>query len=513
MTLVALWNEAVEARSLLLFVFIVLTTAAVHRYAPEDKRRVRTALLFFLVHVALLPWATVARVEGTTDQHVQVRLVMWLFEALAGIGLGTTLGFQILLPRVGIRTPRILRDVVGATIFAVLAFVLLSRAGVEVTGLIATSAVVTGVIGLSLQDTIGNLIGGLMLQSDRSIQVGDWIRFGDAIGRVVDIHWRYTAIETRDWETLVIPNGQLTKTAVLVYGQRKGAPRQHRRRLDFFVDARVAPTEVQQAAEAAVQGARISRVCDEPAPHCLLMEHRADGTLRYQFRYWLGDIDIDDPVDSEVRVRIDFALRRLGVVPSLAGHRLIVAQEPEVDAAKATREAAARDRVIAHNGLFATLPDEDRARLASGLVCVPYTRGEIIARQGTPGDGLVLIESGRVSVRLTVPGTQSDREVTQLEDGDFFGELSLMTGELRQASIIALSDVRAWRLDRRIFHEIVRRRPALAEDVSSILARRRTELEALREGLDEEAAAHRMRDTKEHFVDRIRSFFGLDEVS
>jgi len=243
------------------------------------------------------------------------------------------------------------------------------------------------------------------------------------------------------------------------------------------------------------------------------MEHRADGTLRYPFRYWLGDIDIDDPVDSEVRVRIDFALRRLGVVPSLAGHRLIVAQEPEVDAAKATREAAARDRVIAHNGLFATLPDEDRARLASGLVCVPYTRGEIIARQGTPGDGLVLIESGRVSVRLTVPGTQSDREVTQLEDGDFFGELSLMTGELRQASIIALSDVRAWRLDRRIFHEIVRRRPALAEDVSSILARRRTALEALREGLDEEAAAHRMRDTKEHFVDRIRSFFGLDEVS
>jgi CRP-like cAMP-binding protein len=73
--------------------------------------------------------------------------------------------------------------------------------------------------------------------------------------------------------------------------------------------------------------------------------------------------------------------------------------------------------------------------------------------------------------------------------------------------------VRAWRLDRRIFHEIVRRRPALAEDVSSILARRRTALEALREGLDEEAAAHRMRDTKEHFVDRIRSFFGLDEVS
>jgi CRP-like cAMP-binding protein len=201
------------------------------------------------------------------------------------------------------------------------------------------------------------------------------------------------------------------------------------------------------------------------------------------------------------------------VVPSLAGHRLIIAQEPEVDAAKATRDAAARDRVIAHNGLFATLPDEDRARLASGLVCVPYTRGEIIARQGTPGDGLVLIESGRVSVRLTVPGTQSDREVTQLEDGDFFGELSLMTGELRQASIIALSDVRAWRLDRRIFHEIVRRRPALAEDVSSILARRRTALEALREGLDEEAAAHRMRDTKEHFVDRIRSFFGLDEVS
>lgn len=511
MTFTALWQEAVEARSLLLFAFLILTTAAVHRFAPADKTRVRTALLFFLVHCALLPWATLVRLEGTDDRHIQVRLVMWFFEALAGIGLGITLVFQVLLPRVGLTPPRILRDVVGAVLLCIAGFLLLSRAGVEVAGLIATSAVVTGVIGLSLQDTLGNLIGGLMLQSDRSIQVGDWIRFGDAVGRVVDIHWRYTAIETRDWETLVIPNGQIAKTAILVYGKRVGAPRQHRRRLDFFVDARIAPTEVQRVTEAAIRGARMARVCAEPAPHCLYMEHRSDGTIRYQFRYWLGDIDVDDPIDSDVRVRVDFALRRLGAVPTILAQRLIVARETDLDAARLAHEHEDRTRVIENNGLFATLPDEDRRRLAEGLVFVPFTTGEVIARQGTPGDGLMLLERGRVSVRLTVPGGSAEREVAQLEDGDFFGELSLMTGEPRQASIVAVTDVRAWRLDRRVFHDVMRRRPALAEDVGSILARRRTELEAIREGLDDEAAASRMRDTKEHFVDRIRSFFGLDE--
>ncbi len=84
---------------------------------------------------------------------------------------------------------------------------LLSHHGVNLSGIIATSAVPTTVIGFSLQDTLGNVIGGVSLQAERSIAVGDWVRIGDIEGRVRETRWRQTSIESRDWDTVVIPNG------------------------------------------------------------------------------------------------------------------------------------------------------------------------------------------------------------------------------------------------------------------------------------------------------------------
>src|SRR5690606_10443581 len=108
----------------------------------------------------------------------------------------------------------------------------------------ATSAVLTAVIGLSLQDTLGNLLGGLALQLDSSIQVGDWVKLGDVSGRVSEIRWRYTAIETRNWETVVVPNSIVMRSQVTVLGRRRGSPLQWRRWVHFQVDFRTPPNDV-----------------------------------------------------------------------------------------------------------------------------------------------------------------------------------------------------------------------------------------------------------------------------
>ena len=136
-------------------------------------------------------------------------------------------------------------------------FSLASRAGFNVSGLIATSAVLTAVIGLALKDTLGNVIGGLSLQTDRSIHLGDWIKVGDVEGRVVDIRWRYTAVETRNGETLIVPNGVLTTEKVMVLGRRQGAPLQWRRWVHFNVDLRQSPPEVVRVVTEAIVHAPI----------------------------------------------------------------------------------------------------------------------------------------------------------------------------------------------------------------------------------------------------------------
>src|SRR5262249_38071107 len=133
----------------------------------------------------------------------------------------------------------------------------------------------TAVIGLSFQDTLGNIVGGLAVQLDNTLRVGDWIKLGDTQGRVVEIRWRYTAIETRNWETAIIPNSQLVKGQVLVLGRRSGQPVQWRRWVYFEVDLSAAPTEVIAAIESALQGTPIDNVATEPRPQCVLVEFQA----------------------------------------------------------------------------------------------------------------------------------------------------------------------------------------------------------------------------------------------
>ncbi|HET9315432.1 MAG TPA: mechanosensitive ion channel domain-containing protein, partial [Vicinamibacteria bacterium] len=186
---------------------VLALAAKVLRVPPV--RVLRGPALLFAIHLALAIAAAALGLFGSAAQG-GVRLLAQMMAAVCAIKTAQELVFSLLLPRVGVRGSRILSDVVTAGASIVVVFALASRAGFNVSGLIATSAVLTAVIGLALRDTLGNVIGGLSLQTDRSIHLGDWIRVGEVEGRVVDIRWRYTAVETRNGETLIVPNGVLT---------------------------------------------------------------------------------------------------------------------------------------------------------------------------------------------------------------------------------------------------------------------------------------------------------------
>src|SRR5262249_5033754 len=152
------------------------------------------------------------------------------------------------------------------------------------------------------------------------------VKVGDVRGRVAEIRWRYTAIETRNWETVIVPNGVLMKGQVVVEGRRSGQPVQLRRWLYFNVDFRYAPTDVIAAVNEAITAAPIERVAIHPSPNCVLMD-LAESWGRYAVRYWLTDLAVDDPTDSAVRARIYFALKRAGIPLSMPAHAVFVTEE------------------------------------------------------------------------------------------------------------------------------------------------------------------------------------------
>jgi small-conductance mechanosensitive channel len=500
----AFQGEALTAFSPWLLLGLVVAFLATRR-APQPPR-FRAVTFFFVLH--LLGLVTVAALVSTNSEQVDAfRLPTWMAGAVVGVAMMATLLFNVLLPRLHLPTPLILRDVIVAVGSAVACVTVASRANVNLSGLIATSAVLTAVLGFSLQDVIGNVAGGLALQVDDSVEVGDWVRLGDISGRVVDIRWRQTSIETRNWETVLVPNSVLMKSTVTVLGRREGKPRLWRRIINFNVDWRHQPSDVVAVVQAAVRSAALERVAHEPQPTCVLME-LADTYGHYALRYWLTDFQQDDATDSTVRTCIYFALQRAEMRLAQPTQSVLLTQDTSDRAAtKAQQQLQRRLRLLARLELFSTLSDAERSSLAAELKYCPFTNGEQLTRQGAEAHWLYLVEEGTATVQVSEGALE--REVATLSGPTVFGEMSLLTGEPRSATVIARSDVECFRLDKASLQGLLQARPDLARQLAELLARRRGALLAAKEHLDADALQSRQASDARALLSRIRRFFEL----
>jgi CRP-like cAMP-binding protein len=225
-------------------------------------------------------------------------------------------------------------------------------------------------------------------------------------------------------------------------------------------------------------------------------------------RYWLTNLASDDGTDSVVRTRIYFALKRVDIPLSIPAHAIFVTEESQHrKELKSAQDDERRLRVIHNIKLFADLNAEEQQFLATKLRYAPFTRGEVMTRQGAAAHWLYIILQGDASVRVSNEAGV-DREVQRLHDGSFFGEMSLMTGEPRSATVVALSDVECYRLDKEVFQSVIRKNPQLAEHIAGLLAARSLEIQNVKRDLGESDAST-LRKAKRDMLDKIRDFFGL----
>ncbi len=501
----ALWTEARQSFTpwvllLTVFAFVLTKTVAI------DKPRFKAMFLFIAAHLAGL--VATAGFEAVHSTFADItRTPTWVFGAVAIVGAGATLLFSVLLPRARLHAPLIVQDVVVGIAMVATSVAVLSRAGVNLSGLIATSAVFTAMLGFSLQDVIGNIAGGLALQVDNSLDEGDWIRVGDVTGRVVEVRWRYTAVETRNWETVLIPNTVMTRSNVFILGKRQGQPRQLRRWVYFNVDWRFQPGDVISVVQTAVRAAQIDRVAKEPLATVVLMD-MTDTFGKYAVRYHLSDIAVDDPTDSEVRACVYFALQRADMTLAMPAHALFVTEETtDRKAIKTEKQLQRRRALLSTLDLFAGLAEAEREELARHMKYAPFAKGEVMTRQGAEAHWLYLMEDGQATVRVS-DGTY-DREVAQLNGPCFFGEMSLLTGEPRSATVIANGEVECFRLDKAAMQGVLAARHEIAETLARVLAERQVTLQAAKEGLSADAARERANRETNALLTRIRAFFAL----
>jgi CRP-like cAMP-binding protein len=384
----------------------------------------------------------------------------------------------------------------------------LRYAGLDLGSIVATSAMITAVVAFAMQDTLGNILGGLALQLDNSVQIGDWIKVDDVTGRVVDIRWRSTLVETRNWETVVFPNSQLMKNKFLVLGRRTDQPVQLRRWIWFGVGLDIAPSRVVSAVEDAIRDAEVVNVAKKPGPNCVLMEIDK-GHARYALRYWLTDLAVDDATDAAVRWHVFTALERSGIKLAVEEQNVHYVRENEkYEEAVHQRELMRRFKTLKHVELFAQLSDDELHKLAERLKYAPFAKGNIISRQGAVAHWLYIIITGDAEVFLEAKNGER-RMLNVLTKGSFFGEMGMMTGEPRAASVIAKTDVECYRLDKAAFEEIIHERPAIAEEITNILVERRAQLDSALQNLDEATKHKTVHRQHNEVLETVKRFFGL----
>ncbi len=493
---------------------IVLLAFLLGRFAPLRRRKVRRALISYALWLTTLGLGFGLSAVGLEIRARDASFVAELFRDVTIINLAGLAIFDLVLPLVRMPVTDIVADLSLGLAYLLAALGVMRESGVNPSGLIATSAVVTGVIGLSLQATLGNILGGVALQLDDSIRVGDWIQLENGRqGRVTGICWRHTVLETRDWDTFIVPNSALLAQNIQILGKREGQPLQHRMWVYFNVDFRQAPGEVIETVDRALQEAPIPNVAQDPAPHCICYDFakdKRDSFAYYAVRFWLTDLAKDDPTSSQVRQRIYAGLQRAGIPLAMPATAVFLSQDdPDHARRKATRELDRRIAALESVELFAPMTAEEKASIAPLIRPAPFTRGEIITRQGATAHWLYVLIRGEVEIRFRSDSGE-ERVLGTLRAPDFFGEMGVMTGAPRSSTVLALGEVECFRIEKGDFQEILVQRPEIAEGLSGILARRHMDLLALKETLDTDQRTQRLKDQHGRILAAIRSFFSLD---
>jgi small-conductance mechanosensitive channel/CRP-like cAMP-binding protein len=466
----------------------------------EERGRVKAGIFFAGTYLASLVAMGLLHpvVTGHRDWLRVLSVLLFSFSAVITSGLVL---FDVALARREI--PRILRDLVHAISYLITAAIVLTRSEVDVTKVFTASVLTTAVIGLALQETLGNIMAGLALQLERDLEVGDWVRIDDKItGRIREVRWRATTVVTKNGDLILIPNGVIARSLITNFSRPTSA---HRQSVQLRVHFRYPPARVRDVIVEAVRAQAFVRA--DPAPDCNLLDFK-DDACTYESRYWIDDFQRGDSMDSAVRSAIWYALHRAGMeIPFPSMNINVTEMNEDREQRKQDEEYSRRVDALSRVDVFRALDAEKIDRLARRMRMIIYGPGEVVLRQGDPGDSLYVVRAGSVAVQLGTNG--APKEVATLSAGQFFGEMSLMTGESRSATVVAKTDCECYIVDKEAFQEILQERPELAGIISDILSRRQVVLD----GASAEAALAGQTVQKNQLRSKIAAFFGIKSRS
>lgn len=347
-----------------------------------------------------------------------------------------------------------------ATVVAIVGYRMLDF---HIRGLIAIPTLFTlGQAALEHRD----MFSGLLIQSQRPFRPGDWVRVGMQVGQVQGTGWGATRIMTRAGESVMIPSGMMASGGLTNYS----ASGRIADELFIGLSYGEEPWKIENAIQKVIGD--IPEVLREPPPEVGPWEY-GDSSIRYRIRYWVADFGEVESTRGQITRNVWYALRRNATeFPPLAGATpLPPAKNPEEIEQLMIQDLRKVD-------LFHDLADEDLRIMIPAVKLSQYGRGEVVIRQGAVGDAFFVLRRGKVDV--LVEG--ADRlepivvgHIDQFSERNYFGEIALLKGEHRIATVRAATDLEVLEVSRDGFAHLFRARPETAPAIAKIAAAREAE--------------------------------------
>ena len=394
----------------------------------------------------------------------------------------------------------ITRDLILLTCYAILLVIVLRvKSNINLTGILTTSAVLTVVVGFAAQTTLSSLISGLILQIERPFGMGDWIKLGEHQGHVIGITWKSTRLLTREKIQVYIPNAEITNKSFLNYSK---PDRTLVAKMEIGIEYGAPPNTVKDVIlQVLSQHRQVLRI---PSPDVYLIEF-GDFAITYEIRFHHTSFASEPRIKSEIDTQIWYALRRKNITipfPIRDVHHRHIERRFQDKEAASRKSSFNVEGLIESVPVLSTLSAEIRTQIAERSKIAEYGAGEFIVRQGDQGDSLYVIRTGSCGVYIKKTEKQ-ETKIATINSGEFFGEMSLLTGEPITATVKAMEDTTVIVIDKANFSIILNDNPAISVELGEILAKRQKEL------AEEAGRIVTHASSTVSMIAKIKSFFGV----
>jgi potassium-dependent mechanosensitive channel len=390
-----------------------------------------------------------------------------------------------LLMRLGFDTGT--RETVASLIGYVLAglgfVIVLQTAGLDLSSL----AVLAGVLGIGLgfgfQNLVSNFVSGLTLLIEQPIRVGDFVEVSGLLGTVEKISIRSTIVRTLDGIFVIVPNNRFIENNIINWSYRDPQSRIH---LPIGVAYGTSPVLV---TEVLLNAARSEpRVLSYPAPKVWLKDF-GDDALKFELLVWIDkpqDVEVIKSalnflIEQELRQRHieipvpqrDLKIRNLNeLISSIRQEPIEITEQQETPSAPTTSDLSTLLRRITY---FESCTDIELRSLIEQGYRKRFAAGQTIFKENDPGESFYIILSGQVEIFSEKKGTS----IGVLKAGEFFGEISLLTGMPRPSTIRTLEEVSLFVVDRNALQKLLNDHKGLAEQIAQRLVERQQVLRDL----------------------------------